>query len=81
LEGILGFERDNLPAFDFDRPWKWLVLPGLVLQWLFFMFPGGKRMAVAMSARHARSEIMTYAYAALFYIGVLVTSIIVVRGQ
>jgi hypothetical protein len=61
------WRRENLPGIAFDRPWKWLLLPGLVIQWIHYMFPSGSLSSVAGSARQANSQIITYLYSAAFY--------------
>jgi len=63
----MDWSRDNLPGFVANSPWKWLLLPGVILQWLIYMFPQPGLTALAVSRRHARSPIMTIAYSAFFY--------------
>jgi hypothetical protein len=64
--------KDNIPGFTFDRPWKYLLLPGLVFQWWIYMSPGKGFRGVAASTRAARSPLMTYVFAAAVWIGLLI---------
>jgi len=59
---------DNNPAgLVFDRPWKYLLLPGVIIQWWHYMNPGRSYGSAAASSRWARSQIMTYLFSAAFY--------------
>lgn len=31
--------RDNIPGVALDRPWKYLLVPGVVIQWFIYMNP------------------------------------------
>lgn len=64
------WKQENLPQLSFDHPAKWLLLPGLVFQWVLYMFPA--RGKASESARQARSQLMTYYYSAIFYLGVII---------
>lgn len=68
----MDWRRENLPGIRLDRPWKRLLLPGLVIQWLIYMFPSGRYGSILSETRQARSPLMTYIYSAAFYLGVLV---------
>jgi hypothetical protein len=57
----------NTSGTTFDKPWKWLLLPGVVIQWFLYMFPGGGFGRVVSNTRTARSPLMTYYYSAAFY--------------
>ena len=59
--------RDNIPSFVLDRPWKVVLVPGAVIQWLIYMSPERGLSGVARTARRARSPIMTYWYSFWFY--------------
>lgn len=63
--GIWG--RENTPRVAFDRPWKWLLLPGVVIQWFMYMFPTGGFAKVVSDTRIARSPLMTYFLSFAFY--------------
>lgn len=67
----MDWRRENLSGIRFDRPWKRLLLPGLVIQWLIYMFPSGRYASILSETRHARSPLMTYVYSAAFYLVVL----------
>ena len=43
------------------------TIPGRIILWLGYMFPGKNYSKVRMSARHARSPIMTFVYSTVFY--------------
>jgi hypothetical protein len=60
----MRWNRDNLAGIKFNRPWKWLLLPGVILLWLEFMIPSKK---IIVSARRARSPLMTTVYSIAFY--------------
>ncbi len=60
--------RDNIPNLTFDRPWKWLLLPGLLIQWSIYMFPNGPFSKVVANTRQARSPFMTYVFSGMFYL-------------
>jgi hypothetical protein len=62
----------NISGTTFDRPWKWLLLPGAIIQWFQYMFPGRGFRRVASDTRTARSSLMTYYYSAAFYVVVLI---------
>lgn len=62
----------NISGTTFDRPWKWLLLPGVIIQWFQYMFPGRGFRRVVSDTRTARSLLMTYYYSAAFYGSVLI---------
>lgn len=64
--GIWG--RENKPRVSFDSAWKWLLLPGLVIQWFLYMFPGGRYGRVVSETRVSRSLLMTYVISVAFYL-------------
>lgn len=66
------FRRDNLPGITFDKPWKYVLLPGVVAQWWMYMNPGRGFHGLAVSARTARSPLMTYILSAIFWIGLII---------
>lgn len=68
----MTWKQENLPQLSFDHPAKWLLLPGLVFQWVLYMFPA--RGKASESARQARSQLMTYYYSAIFYFGVIIVA-------
>jgi hypothetical protein len=63
--------RDNIPGLVFDRPWKALLIPGVVIQWFMYMNPQRGMSGVARTSRRARSPIMTYVYSAGFYLALI----------
>lgn len=63
--------RDNIPGIELDRAWKYLLVPGVVIQWFIYMNPRRGFQGVAKSSRRARSPIMTYCYSVTFYMGVI----------
>lgn len=63
----MGWEKENIPRLRIDRPWKYVLIPGLVIQWFMYMFPSGKYASVVSSTRISRSQIGTYFYSSLFY--------------
>ncbi|WP_128928757.1 hypothetical protein [Bradyrhizobium guangxiense] len=65
------WRRENKPGVEFDRAWKWLLLPGVVAQWFLYTFPTGSFAKVVTDTRVARSPIMTYVISGIFYILVL----------
>lgn len=67
----MHWSRENLAGVKFDRPWKWLLLPGVIILWFSYMFPNSGVASTVASTRHARSPIMTYAYSAIFYLALL----------
>ena len=66
------FRRDNLPGISFDKPWKYVLFPGVVVQWWMYMNPGRGFHGLAVSARTARSPLMTYVLSAIFWTGLIV---------
>lgn len=67
----MGKSRDNIPGIMLDRPWKYFLIPGVVIQWFMYMNPRRGFQGVARSSRRARSPIMTYCYSTMFYAGAL----------
>lgn len=62
----------NISGTTFDKPWKWLLLPGVIIQWFQYMFPGRGFRRIVSDTRTARSPLMTYYYSAAFYGFVLI---------
>ena len=62
------WQRENKSGLVFDTAWKWLLLPGLVIQWFLYMFPSGGFGKVVSDTRVARSLLMTYLISAAFYV-------------
>ncbi|MCK1354643.1 hypothetical protein IVB56_27240 [Bradyrhizobium sp. CW7] len=60
--------RENIAGLKLDRPWKYLLIPGAVVQWFIYMFPSGAFSSVVSETRHARSPIMTFVYSAGFWL-------------
>jgi hypothetical protein len=65
--GQSEFQRDNLAGVSFDRPWKYALIPGAIIQWWFYMNPSRGFHGLAVSWRAARSPIMTYVFSAAFW--------------
>jgi hypothetical protein len=65
------WSRENKPRVAFDRPWKWLLLSGVVVQWIMYMFPAGGFAKVVSDTRVARSPLMTYFLSFAFYVAAL----------
>lgn len=63
----MGLERENIPGITFDRPWKWLLIPGFLFQWFLYMFPTGNYGAIVSITRQSRSAIMTYVFSFIFW--------------
>lgn len=61
------WQAENTSGFEFDQPWKWLMLPGVVIQWITYIFPSGSYGSSLASTRAARSQLMTYLYSIGFY--------------
>jgi hypothetical protein len=66
------FRRDNLPGVSLDKPWKYILIPGVVLQWWIYMNPGRGFHGLAVSARTAKSPLMAYILSAVFWIGLII---------
>lgn len=62
------WRRENKPGVEFDRAWKWLLLPGVIAQWFLYTFPTGSFAKVVTDTRVARSPIMTYVISGIFYL-------------
>jgi hypothetical protein len=62
------WERENKARVTFDSSWKWLLLPGLIIQWFFYMFPTGGYGRIVSETRVSRSLLMTYLISAVFYL-------------
>lgn len=60
--------RENKARVIFDRHWKWLLLPGLIIQWFLYMSPAGGYGRVVSETRVSRSLLMTYVLSAFFYL-------------
>lgn len=65
------WQKENTSGMSIDRPWKWVLLPGIVIQWFLYMFPSGGFQGVVSDTRSARSHLMTYYFSAVFYVGML----------
>jgi len=69
-------DRDRLDGTDSGSPLKELFLaPGRIALWIYYMFPGNSYRSVRMTARHARSPLMTFFYSLIFW-GLLAIGII-----
>ncbi|WGD53765.1 hypothetical protein QA641_07675 [Bradyrhizobium sp. CB1650] len=73
MAGKSIWQNENTSGFEFDRPWKWMMLPGVVIQWFLYMFPSGTFGRVVSDTRVSRSPLMTYFLSALFYLATLAT--------
>jgi hypothetical protein len=65
----------NTSRTAFDKPWKWLLLPGVIIQWFLYMYPGRGLHRIVSDTRTARSPLMTYYYSAVFWIGLIVVGL------
>lgn len=63
--------RDNLPGTDRKGFIKIVELPGKVILWIFYMLPSGGYAKTRMSARWARSPIMTLIVGGVFWLSML----------
>lgn len=72
------FRRDNLPGISLDKPWKYVLIPGVVLQWWMYMNPRRGFHGLAVSARTARSPLMTYILSAAFWIGLILLTLVLI---
>lgn len=65
--------RDRLDGTE-KKSWKkeLFLAPGRLILWIQYMFPQNGMRGIAMSARHAKSPIMTWLYSGLFWTGSLV---------
>jgi hypothetical protein len=66
------WQREKTTGLVIDRPWKWLLLPGIIFQWFLYMFPSGGFGRVASDTRISRSPLMTYYLSAVVYVGVFI---------
>lgn len=73
------FRRDNLPGISLDKPWKYVLIPGVVLQWWMYMNPGRGFHGLVVSARTARSPLMTYFLSAAFWIGLIFLTLVFLK--
>lgn len=79
------WKRENKPRVEFDRAWKWLLLPGVITQWFLYTFPTGNFSKVVTDTRVARSPLMTYVISGIFYliavplIGLLLLALVIGR--
>jgi len=63
---------DNIAGKTYQGLTLLLVLPGMVIQWFMYMGVRGKRYGtVRQQTRLARSPIMTWVYAVLFWLGAM----------
>lgn len=61
-------DRDRLDGTEQGSPLMELFLaPGRAVLWFLYMFPGTGYHRVRMSARHARSPIMTFIYSLIIW--------------
>ncbi len=65
------WQGQNTSGTTIDKPWKWLLAPGIVIQWFLYMFPGRGFGRVVSDTRTSRSQLMTYYYSAAFYGSIL----------
>jgi hypothetical protein len=65
------WQKEKTTKFEFDQPWKWIFLPGAVIQWFLYMFPSGGFGRVVSDTRMSRSPLMTYLLGSLFYLAIL----------
>lgn len=63
--------RDNIPGVRINSPFKVLLIPGVVVQYLIYMLPRRGVQGVAASTRLARSPFMTYVISIGFWLLVL----------
>jgi len=64
--------RDRLDGSEKKRlVVELILLPGRLILWLGYMFPGNGYGKVRQSSRHARSPIMTLIYALIFWFGLV----------
>jgi hypothetical protein len=70
--------RENKPGVTFDSAWKWLLLPGVIVQWFLYTFPTGGIARVVTDTRVARSPLMTYVISGVFYLFAIPLVILVV---
>ena len=63
--------RENKARVAFDNKWKWLLLPGVIIQWFLYMFPNSGYARVVSDTRASRSLLMTYFLSFAFYVAVL----------
>ena len=80
MRGRSIWQRENPSAFVFDRPWKWICLPGVAVQWVLYMFPSGRFARVVSDTRVSHSELMTYALTVIFYLALLAFFVMLARG-
>lgn len=71
MAGKSFWQNENTSGFTFDRPWKWAMLPGVIIQWFLYMFPSGSFGRVVSDTRVSRSPLMTYVLAAFFYLAMI----------
>jgi len=68
----LNLSRDRLDGSDKKHlVVEVILLPGRILLWLSYMFPGKGYGKVRQTARHARSPIMTIAYSIMFWVFII----------
>ena len=61
-------DRDRLDGTEQRSPLMELFLaPGRTALWILYMFPGTGYQQVRMSARHARSPMMTFIYSLIIW--------------
>jgi len=73
--------RDNIPDFKLDKPWKYLLLPGVIFQWWIYMNPGRGFRGIAVSTRAARSPLMTYVFSAAVWFQLILLIIVLLSGH
>lgn len=60
-DDVAGTESHSLPHTVY-------LLPGKVVQWFIYMNPSGSYAKVSKSTRAARSPVMTYVFASIFWL-------------
>lgn len=61
--------RDRLDGTEKKSKFKEIYLaPGRLILWFNYMFPAKGMQNITKSARHAKSPIMTFLYATMFWI-------------
>jgi hypothetical protein len=80
-KGSREFQRDNLSGVSFNSPWKFVLIPGAVIQWWLYMHPGRGFHGLAVSWRASHSPLMTYILSGLFWVVIAVVSIGLLVGH
>jgi hypothetical protein len=77
----MSWSRENIAGLKLDRPWKFFLVPGAVIQWFIYIFPSGTFSSVLSETRQARSPIMTVVYSAVFWLFLLFAALSVLAGS